>query len=153
MKKISSLIVMFVLGSLLFAQNAPTAPASKKDGPNIQFKDDLHDFGKIKEGIIATYDFVFTNTGSQPLLLTDVRPSCGCTTPEWPREPIQPGKTGIIHVKYNSAGRPGNFNKSITVVTNIPDKTLVLFIKGNVEPSTENNNMQDPNQSPVRIGN
>lgn len=150
MKRLTSLIVMLVLSTGLLAQNTPTA---KKDGPQLQFKEDLHDFGKIKEGIIATYDFTFSNTGNQPLLLTDVRPSCGCTTPEWPKEPIQPGKTGTIRVKYNSAGRPGNFSKSITVITNIPDKTPVLFIKGVVEPSTENNNMQDPNQSPVRLGN
>jgi len=148
MKKLLILIVIAVLGSLSIvgAQNLKT-----KDAPIITFQEESHDFGTIKEGVIGEYTFKFTNSGTQPLILTDVRPSCGCTTPDWSKEPVAPGKTGLIKVKFNSSGRPGKFNKSITVSSNIPNETKVLFISGVVTPSTETGT--DPNQSPVRIGN
>ena len=150
MKKLFAVVLLFVIGggSPVFSQTQATKPTA---GPKIVFDDESHDFGTIKEGLVAEYTFKFKNTGSQPLILKDVRPSCGCTTPEWSKEPVQPGKTGIILVKYNSAGRPGKFNKSITITSNIPDQTAVLFISGTVTPSTDTGT--DPNQSPVRIGN
>ncbi|RYD82118.1 MAG: DUF1573 domain-containing protein [Sphingobacteriales bacterium] len=147
MKKFFTLVV-----ALLFVSIASYAQTNqKKDGPQITFKEEMHDFGKVKEGVVAEYEFKFTNTGNQPLILSDVRASCGCTTPNWSKEPIMAGKTGVIKVAYNSSGRPGAFNKSITITTNIPDETKVLFIKGDVEPTTDTN--QNPNQSPVRLGN
>lgn len=189
MKKLLTLIVIFMLGSMGISQaqqksqpkKAPTqktqaAPAqnsnkpaaaattaattttttsttapAKKDGPKMTFAEDLHDFGKINEGVIAEYEFKFTNTGNQPLLITNVRPSCGCTTPSYTKEPIAPGKSGVIKVSYNSVNRPGTFTKSITVTTNVEGDAQVLFIKGEVIPSP---NLQvDPNQSPVRLNN
>lgn len=147
MKKVFTLVVAFLLVSVAsFAQQS-----QKKDGPQITFVKEMHDFGKIKEGVVAEFEFKFTNTGNQPLILSDVRASCGCTTPQWSKEPIMPGKTGMIKVAYNSLGRPGAFNKSITITTNIPDETKVLFIKGDVTPNSDSN--QNPNQSPVRLGN
>ena len=149
MKKIFTLFAAFLFISVAsFAQQN----TQKKDGPQISFKEEMHDFGKIREGIVAEYEFKFTNTGNQPLILSDVRASCGCTTPAWSKEPVMPGKTGMIKVAYNSAGRPGAFNKSITITTNIPDETKVLFIKGEVMPVADMND-QNPNQSPVRLGN
>jgi hypothetical protein len=150
MKKLFTLVTVFLLGLALLVQ-AQNDPKKKKDGPELTFKEDSHDFGKIVEGLVAEYDFYFTNTGNLPLTLVDVRPSCGCTSPEWSREPIAPGKTGFIKVKYNSAGRPGPFNKSITITTNIPNETKALFIKGEVIASKDKT--QDPNLSPVRTGN
>ncbi len=150
MKKLFPVIILILLGasSQVFSQSQP---AKSGGGPKIVFDDESHNFGTIKEGLVAEYTFKFKNTGDQPLILKDVRPSCGCTTPEWSKEPVDPGKTGLIHVKYNSAGRPGKFNKSITITSNIPDETKILFITGSVTPSTDNS--VDPNQSPVRIGN
>jgi len=147
MSKIFSVFLVLLFGAFLSA----TAQDKKTDGPQVSFQEESHDFGTIKEGVIAEYTFKFTNTGTQPLILSDVRPSCGCTTPAWSKEPVAPGKTGVITVKYNSAGRPGKFNKSITITSNIPNETKVLFISGTVTPSTDNSS--DPNQSPVRIGN
>lgn len=115
-----------------FAQNP--APASKAD---IQFIEDSHDFGNIKEGTQATYEFKFTNTGTEPLILSDVRPSCGCTTPEWTREPIAPGATGVIKAIFNSNGRPGSFNKSITVTSNAASGQKVITFRGFVEAATQ----------------
>ncbi len=80
--------------------------------------------------------FKFKNTGKEPLILTNVKASCGCTTPQWPREPIMPGQEASIKAVYNSKGRPGNFNKSITVTSNDSEApTQVLYISGMVKPA------------------
>lgn len=126
MKKLSLILLFsFVLGSVAFAQSNPEAKFTKKE----------HDFGTIKEeiGSVAT-QFEFTNTGKTPLIIQRVSASCGCTTPSYTREPVLPGKKGEIDVKYSTVARPGNFNKTITVYTNVPDTVYVLTIKGNVTP-------------------
>lgn len=119
-------------------------------GPQITFEKDIHDFGKIQRGTVAKYKFKFTNTGDQPLLLQNVKASCGCTTPSWSKEPIMPGKDGYIEAAFNSTNAHGTFTKSITVTTNIPDFSQILFIKGEVIEAE--NTIGDPNQSPVRVG-
>src|SRR6478735_5633771 len=85
---------------------------------DIKFEETIHDFGSFKEGTLATHEFIFINTGTVPLVLTHVQPSCGCTSPEWSKEPIPPGGKGKIKAVYNSYGRPGNFQKYITVKSN-----------------------------------
>lgn len=100
------------------------------DSAVISFSETLHDYGTIKKDSDGTYDFTFTNNGKIPLVLSNVETSCGCTTPSWPREPIAPGKTGIIKVKYNTVS-PGGFQKTITVYSNA--KTITLTIKGTVQ--------------------
>ncbi len=150
MKKIFPVVILFLMGTA-FSAISQNQPAKASGGPKMVFEDESHNFGAIKEGIVAEYTFKFKNTGDQPLILKDVRPSCGCTTPEWSKEPVAAGKSGIIVVKFNSAGRPGKFNKSITITSNIPDETKILFITGTVSPSTDNS--VDPNQSPLRIEN
>jgi Protein of unknown function (DUF1573). len=126
MKKLS-LILLFsiMIGGVAFAQSAP----------EMDFKKTEHNFGSIKEEIGAvTTQFEFTNDGSSPLIIQRVSASCGCTTPSYTREPILPGKKGKIDVKYSTVRRPGTFNKTITVYTNVPDTVYVLTIKGNVVP-------------------
>ncbi|MFM6936462.1 MAG: DUF1573 domain-containing protein [Aquirufa sp.] len=100
----------------------------------IKFKSEKHDFGKIVEGTQATYSFEFTNTGKTPVVISNVQPSCGCTTPDWTREPIMPGKTVKVTASDNSPGRPGNVNKSSTGVNNGEVQQIQLFIQGTVEP-------------------
>ncbi len=100
----------------------------------ISFETAEHDFGKIKEGTMANYEFTFTNTGKAPLVLSNVQPSCGCTTPEWSKEPIMPGAKGVIKASFNSYGRPGSFQKYITVKSNASNGEVSLIIKGTVEP-------------------
>ncbi|MDR0982510.1 MAG: DUF1573 domain-containing protein [Culturomica sp.] len=121
MKKI--LLVSFVLlSSLAFGQKAV-----------IEFEEKVHNFGEVAEkGGLVDYDFVFKNVGDAPLILTNVRSSCGCTTPSYPREPVAPQATGVIKVVYNPSGRPGNFSKTITVTTNAQPAVNILTIKGNV---------------------
>jgi len=101
---------------------------------SIQFKTDKHDFKSFKEGEQKSFVFEFTNTGKAPVVISNVQPTCGCTTPEWTREPIMPGKTGKVTASYNSAGRPGNFNKTITVVNNGERSQIILTIQGSVIP-------------------
>ena len=96
----------------------------------IKFENTTHAFGTVIEGQIATHEFTFQNTGTEPLVLKNVQASCGCTTPSWPREPIAPGASSKIVVKYDSNGRPGSFNKSVFIFSNGGDVTL--NISGNV---------------------
>lgn len=102
----------------------------------IQFEETVHDYGTIQEGGNGTYEFIFHNRGDEPLLLNNVRSSCGCTIPEWPKEPIAAGKTGKIKVSYNTR-ITGPFTKSISVYTNADEKPIVLVIKGKVEEAEE----------------
>ena len=93
-----------------------------------------HDFGVIKEADgKVSHTFVIKNEGDAPLVVTRVIASCGCTTPEWTKEPIAPGKTGDIKVTYNPAGRPGPFSKSISVYSNGKTGSFLLTIRGEVK--------------------
>lgn len=97
------------------------------------FATERHDFARIDEGPVATTTFAFTNTGDRPVRLVQVTPSCGCTTPEYPTGALAPGATGEIVVAYHSEGRPGPFEKHVTVVTDAGD-TTTLTITGDVVP-------------------
>ncbi|CAN5409780.1 hypothetical protein BH23BAC1_BH23BAC1_35310 [soil metagenome] len=96
----------------------------------IEFQKSDHDFGNVSEGTLASHDFVFTNTGNEPLLISSVKASCGCTTPYWTKDPVLPGKQGKITASYDSKGRPGAFNKSVSVSSNAEVGNSTLFIKG-----------------------
>jgi len=104
-----------------------------QEKPKMVFDKLSNDFGSFKEdaGVQST-DFVFTNKGTVPLVLNNVQASCGCTTPEWTREPVAPGKTGKIKVSYDPRNRPGAFSKTVTVQSNAETPTIVLTISGTV---------------------
>lgn len=114
--------------------NAP-AKATTLTPDNLQFVNDTHDFGTVTEGSPADYVFQFKNTGKEPLVITKVQPSCGCTIPDWTKDPIMPGKTGYVKASYSTQGRPGHFEKNMTVISNAGTK-MVTF-KGNVEKAPE----------------
>lgn len=119
-------------------QAAPVAPATASatlTPDNIAFKNEVYDFGSIEEGPAADHVFTFTNTGKEPLIIQRVQPSCGCTTPDWTKEPVAPGQTGMIKASYGTQGRPGPFEKTMTVFTNAGTK-MVTF-KGTVEKAPE----------------
>ena len=103
--------------------------------PVITLDKTSHDFGKINEadGRVTTV-FTIKNEGMSPLVLSNVRASCGCTTPNWTREPIEPGQTGTITVTYNPNGRPGRFQKTVTITSNATEPTKRVTIKGEVIP-------------------
>jgi len=97
----------------------------------ITFEKTIHDYGTIKQGGDGQCEFPFTNTGTNPLVLSNVRSSCGCTVAEWPKEPILPGKSSSIKVRYDT-NRVGTIAKSITVTSNAKNSSVKLTIKGNV---------------------
>ncbi len=103
--------IIFAAGISLFFSLNTFAQAE------FEFIEDKHDFGTVIEGVNATWDFKFKNVGNEPIILqpTDVRASCGCTTPNWTKDTIQPGGTGLVSAQFGSAGRPGIFNKNVTV--------------------------------------
>jgi hypothetical protein len=103
----------------------------RKDA-TIKFAENKHDFGKILLKNEAVYSFEFLNTGKSPLVIYDVKTSCGCTIPEWTKAPVQIGKTGNVTVRYD-ASYPGEFHKSIVVKNNGPDSPVKLEIGGEVE--------------------
>ncbi|WEA00314.1 DUF1573 domain-containing protein [Mucilaginibacter sp. SJ] len=108
--------------------NADSAATAAK-APVAKFEKESHDFGKIKEGDKVSYDFKFTNTGKSPLIITNARATCGCTTPTWPKAPVKPGESGVISVTFNSAGKSGLQDKQITVTANTqPAETMVHLI-------------------------
>lgn len=126
-------------GSVAFAQSAAAQGAASKNvnGPKFEFKGgDTHDFGEVAEGPSAEYVFEFKNVGNEPLIIQNANASCGCTTPEWPKEPILPGKTGKVKVSFSTAGRGGQpFDKTVFLTSNaVSDKERYeLHIKGRVK--------------------
>lgn len=103
---------------------------------DLSFKEMTFNFGNIKEidGAV-TSTFEFTNIAKTPITINSVKATCGCTTPDWTKEPVAPGKKGFIKATYNPANRPGKFSKSITVSTSAGE-TIILKIEGNVEPKS-----------------
>lgn len=121
----------------------------------IVFETKDHDFGNIKEedGRVS-YEFVFENQGNAPLVISKVQASCGCTTPNWTKNPVEPGQKGKITVTYNPSGRPGKFSKSITVQSNATTERERLMIKGDVIPRPKNEAKNAVQESfPIVMGN
>jgi hypothetical protein len=123
---------------------ASQTPPTTLKPENLAFATETHDFGTVPEGPAAEYEFRFKNTGKEPITISKVQASCGCTTPSYSKEPVLPGKDGAIKASYNTNGRPGAFTKTITVVSNAGTK--VVTIKGTVEKAPtssvpENNSM------------
>jgi hypothetical protein len=114
--------------------NPKTADGTVKTNgiPRISFTKTEHDFGRVIEGEKITYAFKFTNSGEGNLLITNVSSSCGCTVPEYTKDPIKPGDNGNIKVTFDSKNRMGFQNKTITVVTNTQPNTTVLRIKAQI---------------------
>jgi plastocyanin len=112
------------------ASNNTVAAADK---PVMKFEKETHDFGKIKQGDIVNYEFKFTNTGKSPLIITGAQASCGCTTPEWPKQPIKPGENGSIKVTFNSKGKMGLQDKQILVTANTSPAQNIVHLIGEVK--------------------
>lgn len=127
MKRAFLIAVVFFFS--LFNLAAQQAQTASKD--SIIFEKLEHDYGTIEQGADGGCEFVFSNKGEKPLLLTNVRASCGCTAPTWPREPILPGEQGVIKVGYNT-NIVGVFSKVISVNSNAANSMVTLTVKGTV---------------------
>lgn len=113
---------------------APTTPPVPAGPPTtIAFKKMEHDFGNIKQESENPYEFEFTNTGKNPLIITDAKGSCGCTVPEYPKEPIAPGASSKIRVVYSPGKQEGQQTKNVTITANTEPAQTVISIKANVK--------------------
>ena len=136
MKKVFSLLMVMAFVFAAIAQEAGEKHKKVKE-PEITFENLTHDYGNIQQGDNGVCEFVFKNTGKADLILTNCRSSCGCTVPNYPKDPIKPGERGAIDVTYNGAGKfAGRFKKNITVRSNAKESSVVrLTIEG--EMTTE----------------
>jgi len=136
---------LFIIAFLICSSNMSFAqgqeiPASDWEVP-VKFDKETHDYGNLKHEADGSCVFTFTNTGKEPIMISNAQASCGCTVPEYSKEPIKSGKTGTIKVTYDTK-RVGAINKSVTITFENVSKTKsgnkILTIKGNVEDSHEN---------------
>lgn len=128
------------------AQDAVKAPATdSKNMAEIKFDEEKPDslksvefnFGTIKQGDVINHEFVFTNIGKEPLIISEAHGSCGCTVPQWPKEPIKKGEKGTLKVTFNSAGKMGLQDKTITITSNAKSSPKIIHLKGTVEKPAE----------------
>lgn len=132
-----SLVVVFcLLANFAFAQNTSVKATSNHKAPKATFDRTVHNFGKIPQGVPVTTTFTVKNTGKAPLVISNVQASCGCTAPSYTKEPIAPGKTGIVTATYNAAA-VGDFNKTI-MVTHNAGEPIMLSLQGTVQPNNTN---------------
>lgn len=117
------------VGSDIVDNTASANGKTNADVPEIKFEEEEFDFGKITQGEIVSHAFTFKNTGAKNLIISGASGSCGCTVPEWPKEPIKAGETNRINVVFNSEGKSGLQDKTITIVTNCEPATRVIRIK------------------------
>lgn len=128
---------LLILGlAILLTAGLATAKKKKADegSPSIRFTENVWDFGTIKIDRPASHDFEFVNDGTGNLIITDATAECGCTRPEYSEKPVAPGKKGKVKVTYNPVGRPGSFEKTVTLRTNGNPKKVRLKIRGVVAP-------------------
>jgi len=117
------------------ANGTDTAMANKL--AVLTLTDTVHNFGPLREGEVANYDFAFTNTGKSPLLITSAQGSCGCTIADWPHDPIPPGQGGVMKVQFNTADKFGHQEKSVNVTTNARRGNYMLYITADIEKSKD----------------
>ncbi len=136
MKKLFSVLILATIAfTSVIGQNTQPVEPVKQDNPNapvIKFESEVHNYGKVPINGDGSCQFKFTNTGKEPLILSNVKASCGCTVPSWPKEPIPPGGSGVIDVKYTTMNRAHTINKSITVFSNASNNTVILRLEGEV---------------------
>lgn len=128
---------MFVFIAVGASAQQNSVSQEYKNAADMKFEKEVFDFGKIKQGESVTHEFKFKNAGKEPLIITQAQGSCGCTVPEYPKEPIKQGQTGTIKVTFNSAGKMGAQDKTVTITSNAKNSPMVLHVKGTIEKAEE----------------
>ncbi len=144
MKRIFSLLITLSIGFACFAQESETKEKTSKkvSGAEITWKANVIDYGTIEKGADGVRTFEFTNTGNEPLIISRVYSSCGCTVPKKPSDPIAPGESDVIEVKYNTS-RVGPIRKTISVYSNADEVPYPLKIKGTVVEEKKEDKKED----------
>lgn len=141
-------LTLLLLSCLMFAGMSLVAQdTDNPNAPEITFERDLHDFGTIDYAGDGTYAFKFTNTGNDPLIISSAQGSCGCTVPQWPKDPVLKGQSNFINVSYDTK-RPGPFTKTVTIQSNAKTAAKVITIKGVVRTQE-----QTDDQMPIKKDN
>ncbi|MBC6605303.1 DUF1573 domain-containing protein [Hymenobacter sp. BT188] len=137
------------------AQTAAVKPANaqqKVAGPQIQFEEMKYDFGSVKQGDIVEHVFKFKNIGTAPLVIANIGTTCGCTVPDWTKEPIMPGKSGTVTAKFNSAGKMGMQNKVLTVESNSAGGNTMVALVGEIKDAATATTEAIPAKTDVSTG-
>ena len=132
-KTILSIGLMLCVAIGAKAQETTTPNPVNPNAPKFKFESELVDYGTIEHNADGNREFKFTNVGKEPLIISNAVGSCGCTTPQWPKEPIAPGKSGVIKVHY-ATDRVGHFEKTVTLTSNAETPSKVIKIQGTVKP-------------------
>jgi len=132
MQKVISFIFSLLFAVSTQAQDAEKAAfmAVNPNAAELKFEHEEFNFGSIKQGDVVTHEFSFTNTGKEPLIITNAHGSCGCTVPEFPKNPIKRGEKAVIKVTFNSAGKMSVQDKTVTIESNAKTAVKVLHLKG-----------------------
>ncbi|HOT88685.1 MAG TPA: DUF1573 domain-containing protein [Bacteroidales bacterium] len=146
MKKI---IIPFLFIFSFFSLQAQTEEKAKNlsTTAEITFEKLAHDYGTVTMDVSGLTDFKFKNTGTEPLILSNVITTCGCTVPEWPKEPILPGKTGVIKINYTRMKTPGVINKQVKVISNAKNGDIILSIEGYILSKKEEKKQKKLNKT------
>jgi hypothetical protein len=131
---------IFILLSFVLLAFSASAQQKEVTTALLTFDETEHHFGDIKQGDVVEHTFTFENTGVKPLVLTNVSVTCGCTAPQWPREPIAPGEEAEIVIRFNSAGKMGKQHKAITIFSNAAVSQKQIIITTNVLPPDTSGN-------------
>lgn len=150
MRRIVTLFTTLAIATAVVnAQNTTTTTPAPTSNAEITFETLVHDFGQIPQGTPVTYEFKFTNTGTEPLIVSDVQKVCGCTVTGWTKNPVLPGQTGYVSAQYNAAS-VGAFQKPVTVISNAKNSPVKLTFKGEVVAKPTQQDTGTPtNDSPL----
>jgi len=131
--------------------NSTEAITPEQPTTTLSWDKEEHDFGNIMEGDKVLTKFEFTNTGNEPMIISSAKGACGCTVPQWPKEPIAPGEKGTIDVEFNSKNKPGQQTKMVTIQANTNPNPMRIKIKAQVEkdPNKKENTAAQPKAVPV----
>ena len=164
------IVALFLSAAFVNAQDQKAAPAAatpapavaptaavvdNKNAPEMTFEHDEYNFGTVKQGEKVTHIFTFTNTGKEPLIITNAAGSCHCTVPEWPKDPVLKGQKASIKVVFDSSGKMGLQDKTVTIQSNAKTNPKIIHVKGTVEVPAQTDQaapaQKDNNAAPLEI--